>query len=174
MAAAARGRGILTHCDAAQSAGKVAVKVNALGVDLLTLVAHKFGGPKGVAALYVRSGTALQPLLRGGGQEGGRRAGTESVLHIVGMGAAAQLAEAEAGATAAHMAALRGRLQAGLEDELGGPDGLGVRVHGPADAARRLPNTLSIGLRGISASALLQACAARAPCAGGFLHIRPL
>jgi cysteine desulfurase len=88
----ARERGILLHTDAAQSVGKVATEVNALGVDLLTIAGHKVYAPKGVGALYVRRGTPLEPLIHGAGHEGGRRAGTESALLAVGLGTACQLA----------------------------------------------------------------------------------
>lgn len=154
IAAAARAAGALMHTDAAQSIGKVAVDVGALGVDLATIVGHKFGAPKGVAALYVRRGAALAPLLSGGGQEGGARAGTESVLLIAGLGAAADIARRELAAVSAHMAAAREAL---LEALLAGlPEGA-ARVNGPADPDQRLPNTLSISIRGLNAAALLAA-----------------
>jgi cysteine desulfurase len=109
-----------------------------------------------VAALYARAGAPLPRLLHGGGQEGGRRAGTENVLHIVGLGAAAALAAAEAPRLAAHMASQRDALQAALVARLGGADVAGVRVHCCDSAAvERLPNTLSIGIAGIAAAALL-------------------
>ncbi|KAK9827737.1 hypothetical protein WJX81_007982 [Elliptochloris bilobata] len=155
-AAAARAAGALVHCDAAQSIGKVQVDVNELGADLLTVVGHKFGAPKGVAALYIRSGVRLAPFLHGGGQEGGRRAGTESILLAAGLGAAAALARAELAAAGAHMAACRDRLQRGLLAAF--PPGA-TRVNGPSDDAHRLPNTLSIGIRGLSAAAALEALA---------------
>ena len=106
----------------------------------------------GVAALFVRRGVHLERLLCGGGQEGGQRAGTESVLLLAGLGAAAAVVAAELPATAAHMAALRDSLQQQLLAGL--PPGT-ARINGPSDAARRLPNTLSIGIAGIQASALL-------------------
>lgn len=148
---------VVVHTDAAQSIGKVAVNVADLGVDLLTLVGHKFGAPKGVAALYVKKGTRLTSFLHGGGQEGGRRAGTESVALLSALGAAAALAAREAVELTAHLAATRNRLQerllAGLKDAGFGSDD--VAVHGPRDAVRRLPNTLSIGVRGLRAGPLL-------------------
>ncbi|KAI3426318.1 hypothetical protein D9Q98_008691 [Chlorella vulgaris] len=152
LARLAHQHGALMHCDAAQSLGKVAVDVEALGVDLLTIVGHKFGGPKGVAALYVRQGVQLERLLCGGGQESGRRAGTESVVLLAGLGKAAELVTRELPATAAHMVALRDSLQQQLLAGL--PPGV-AQVNGPADDAMRLPNTLSIGIKGISAAALL-------------------
>jgi cysteine desulfurase len=87
-----RDAGVLLHSDAAQSVGKIATKVDELGVDLFSLAGHKFYGPKGVGALYIREGTRLEPLMHGAGHESGRRAGTENVLLDVGLGAAAELA----------------------------------------------------------------------------------
>ncbi len=155
-AAAARAAGApLVFADAAQSAGKEPLDVQALGVDLLTLVGHKLGAPKGVAALYVRRGTAIEPFLVGGGQERGRRAGTENVLLVAALGAAAEVAarELEEGA-GARLARLRDRLAAALEAAL--PPG-SLELNGPADAARRLPNTLNVSLRGVESSAALLA-----------------
>jgi cysteine desulfurase len=154
-AAAAAARGVRTHTDAAQSCGKVSVDVRSLGVDYATVVAHKFGGPKGVAALYARRGAPLQRFLHGGGQERGMRPGTESVLLLAGLGAAAQLARAELPASGAHCAALRDALQATLQRELGGADGSNVRVHAATAPCGRLPNTLSVAVRGLRASTLL-------------------
>jgi cysteine desulfurase len=94
IAAIAHERGALVHTDAAQSVGKIAVDVEALDVDLLSVAGHKLYGPKGVGALYVREGIELEPLLHGAGHEAGRRAGTENILEIVGLGAACELAHA--------------------------------------------------------------------------------
>ena len=116
-----RERGVLFHCDATQSAGKEPLDVdfaiengNAGGADLLTLSAHKIGGPKGVGALYIRRGTRMKPLIRGGAQERGRRAGTENVPGIAGFGAAAIGARENLAANAAHLETLRARFEAGL------------------------------------------------------------
>ena len=105
-----RPRGILLHTDAAQSAGKLPLDVNELGVDLLTLAGHKFYAPKGVGALYVRQGTPIQPLMLGGGQEHGLRPGTENVSAIVGLGAAAALAMAGLPGTSTRLRELRNLL----------------------------------------------------------------
>ena len=143
---------VLVHTDAAQSIGKVDVIVDDLGVDLLTVVGHKFGAPKGVAALYVRQGLQLPKLLHGGGQEGGRRAGTENVVLVSALGEAARLARQEAKPLRAHMARMRDLLKELLVEGL--PEGA-TRDNGPADPACRLPNTLSIGIAGVRSSALL-------------------
>mmetsp|Transcript_22289 Transcript_22289/g.38875 ORF Transcript_22289/g.38875 Transcript_22289/m.38875 type:complete len:492 (-) Transcript_22289:366-1841(-) len=160
---------ILVHTDAAQSVGKVPVKAEQLGVDLLTLAGHKFGAPKGVAALYCRRGIDLEPVILGAKQEFGKRAGTENVALAVALGMAAQLADAELPRAQQHMAALRDRLERALVAGL--PPGL-VRVHGPTEAHQRLPNTLSVGFRGVKAPELkaaldpVVACSAGAACGG--------
>ncbi|KAL3145998.1 hypothetical protein ABBQ38_015358 [Trebouxia sp. C0009 RCD-2024] len=152
IAQIARQHKILLHSDAAQSIGKVSVDVQELGVDLLTIVGHKFGAPKGVAALYIRKGVQLSNFFLGGGQEAGRRAGTENVLGIVGLGAAAEIVTKEQALTTAHMAAMRDDLQARLLRAF--PQGV-ARVNGPACSKQRLPNTLSISIKGLRASELL-------------------
>lgn len=154
IAAACKAPGVVVHTDAAQSVGKVPVKVDDIGADLITVVGHKFGAPKGVAALYVRRGTPIARLLHGGGQEKGLRAGTESVILLAGLGKAAELAESEAAQTSAHMRTTRDRLQAALLERCAAA-GVEARVNGPRDDARRLPNTLSISLRGLQAAPLL-------------------
>ena len=111
IAAIARARGVLVHTDAVQSVGKIPVDVRALGVDLLSLSAHKFNGPKGTGVLWVKRGTRLQPLLTGGKHERNRRAGTESVPAIVGLGVAARLAAQKMTAEAARLSGLRDRLE---------------------------------------------------------------
>lgn len=156
---------VLVHTDAAQSVGKVAVDVEALGVDLLTLVGHKIGAPKGVAALYVRRGLQLPNFLHGGGQEGGRRAGTECVVLLTALGRAAEIAHAELGALQAHMRATRDRLAALLWAGLGG-DGV-LRRNGPAKEEHQLPNTLSVGIRGVKASALLATLSEKVAASAG-------
>ena len=116
-------------------------------VDYATVVGHKIGAPKGVAALYVRDGAPFAKLMHGGGQEGGRRAGTGERAAVVGLGAAA-LVEDEADRLPSYMSACVAELRRRLEAELGGEGGDGIRVNGPEDAADRLPNTLSVGVAG--------------------------
>lgn len=141
VAALARRHDALVHCDAVQAAGRIALDVASLGVHLLSLSAHKLGGPAGVGALVVDPSVPLSPLLRGGGQERGRRAGSENVLGIVGFGAAAAAA-AECG-DSARLAALRDGLERRLKAIC--PS---ARLFG-ADAPR-LPNTSCIGMPGVS------------------------
>ena len=131
----ARSHGAVTHSDAAQAVGKIDVNVGHLGVDLLSIAGHKFYAPKGVGALYVRSGTRIEPLVLGGGQEGGLRPGTENVAGIVGLGAAAVLATSRTAADQTAIDALRGQLWSGLADKIPG-----LVRHTPAKPC--LPNTL--------------------------------
>jgi cysteine desulfurase len=165
-----RSRGILFHTDAAQAVGKIDVSLeHQLGdADMVTLVGHKFGAPKGVAALYIRPGclrengrgdpylyTRSGALLLGGGQEMGRRAGTENVPYIVGMGKAATLVSAgpKLVQNAVRMEELRTRLIKNLTRDLGADQ---IRVNGPQDPKRRLPNTLSVGIKDIHSGELLR------------------
>jgi cysteine desulfurase len=134
------------HCDATQAPGRIIVDVDALNVDLLTLSAHKMGGPQGAGALYARTGVELTPLLRGGGQEGRRRAGTENVAAIAGFGVAAGLAAAMP--DAARLTALRDRMEARLAE-----NAPGFVVHG--QRAERVGNTSCFGARGLSAETAL-------------------
>jgi cysteine desulfurase len=151
IAAAVRGRRVLVHTDAAQAAGRLAVDVGALGVDLLSLSAHKLGGPPGIGALWVRRGVELDPQLTGGPQERGRRAGTESVASIVGFGMAAAVAGRELEDAAAAAMARVERLWAGIAARIRGA----VR-NGPSTGPR-LPNTLNVsfGCAGDSLMVLL-------------------
>jgi cysteine desulfurase len=141
-------RGALVHCDAVQAAGKIPVDVRALGVDLLALSAHKIYGPQGVGALYVRRGSRLKPLLRGGSQERNRRAGTENVAGIVGLGRAAALAGRRQATEGPRLAALRDRLESRLL-EIPGAQSNG---RGP-----RVPNTLNVSFERTEAESLLLA-----------------
>ena len=160
IADVAHARGVLVHCDAAQAVGKVPVDVEALGVDLLSVAGHKFYGPKGVGALYVRSGVQLTPLVHGSRQERGCRAGTENVPGVVGLGVAAELAARELDAELPRLRALRDRLQARLAD--GCPDAV---FHGHPE--QRLPNTCSVGFPGRDAGRLLAALGDRVALSAG-------
>ena len=148
-----RERGILLHTDAAQSAGKVPLDVDELGVDLLALAGHKFHAPKGVGALYVRAGTPIRPVLQGAEQEHGLRPGTENVAAIVALGAAAVLARDSLGTIPAHMRALRERLHEQLATAIPG-----LLLNGHPE--HRLPNTLHVSFPGVSGRALLSEAAA--------------
>jgi cysteine desulfurase len=150
IGALARARGIPFHTDAVQAAGTLSLDVDALNVDLLTLAAHKFYGPKGVGLLYVRRGTQLTFQQRGGGQESGRRGGTENVPLVVGLATALAKAEALRSEYAAHCAALRDRLAAGVRDAVPGTE-----VNGPFDPARRLPNNANLAFPGVQGETIL-------------------
>ncbi len=145
-------RGVPLHCDATQAAGSLPIDVEDLGVDLLTLSAHKFYGPKGAGLLYVRNGTDIAWQQRGGGQESGRRGGTENVAGIVGMAIALDRAERFRPAYATHCAGLRNRLLAGLQQRL--PD---LTLNGPPPGPRRLPNNLNVILPGVQGETVLLA-----------------
>jgi cysteine desulfurase len=152
ISAIARKHGVLMHTDAVQAAGARSIDVQALGVDLLSLSAHKFSGPKGIGLLYVRKGIAIEWMQLGGGQESGRRGGTENVPYIVGFGAAIQHAEAHREASALEIGALRDRLWDGIQREV--PD---VRLNGPDDFSRRLPNNLNVAFPGVQGETMLLA-----------------
>ncbi|UUO05549.1 cysteine desulfurase [Blastopirellula sp. J2-11] len=145
-----RSRGVLLHADAVQACGKIRVQVQELGVDLLSLSAHKFYGPKGAAALYIRNGTPLAPLLHGDGQERGLRSGQENIAALIGMGAAADLVRRCLDESADAQAKLRDMLQDRLS--AGIPDRLGI----PGAKAERLPNTMSVQFPGVNAARLLR------------------
>jgi cysteine desulfurase len=148
LAAIARGAGALFHTDAVQAVGKIPVSVRALGVDLLALSGHKFGAPKGVGALWIRRGVRLTPTQTGGRQERSRRAGTENVPGIVGLGVAAEYVHQTLSTSAAQQARLRDRLERGILESV--PDTV---VNG--DRTRRVPNTTNLGFDGIEAESLL-------------------
>lgn len=147
-AALAHARGIVVHTDAVQTVGKVPVDVRALDVDLLSLSGHKLYGPKGVGALWIRRGTRLLPTSTGGKQERSRRAGTENVPGIVGLGVAARLAATRLAEDAAAQTRLRDMLERGVLARVPG-----THVNG-ADQLR-VPNTTSIGFAGVEAESLL-------------------
>jgi cysteine desulfurase len=148
LAAIARERGVLFHTDAVQAPSWLPLDVRELGVDLLSLSAHKFHGPKGVGLLYVRRGVRIAPILHGGGQEFGRRSGTQNVLGIVGMARALELAVLERTRRGREVAELRDRLEAGITALV--PD---VRING--GGAQRLANNLNVSFAGVDSAALL-------------------
>ena len=160
IARLARRKGVLVHTDAAQSAGKIPVDVEALGVDLLSLAGHKLYAPKGVGALYIRSGVQLEKFMHGAGQESGRRAGTENVLEIVGLGKACEIARRDLVPNMEHMREMRDALEAGLRARIAA-----VRVNG--HPRQRLPNTLSVSFRGADAQDLLRAAGGRVAASAG-------
>lgn len=147
VAAACRRRGVPVLCDAVQAVGKIPVDVAALGVDFLTLGGHKFHGPPGTAALWVRSGLEVEPLLVGGAQERRRRASTENVPGVVGLGEAARVAADELAERGRHLAALRDRFEAGVAVIPG------ALLH--CTYVPRLPNTSHVAFRGVEGEALL-------------------
>jgi cysteine desulfurase len=151
ISAAARKRGAAIHADAAQSAGKIAVNVDELGVDLLSIAGHKLYAPKGIGALYIRRGIELPPLLLGAGQEHGRRPGTENVAYIVALGAACKIAKAHLQTGLHDLRKLADQLYAGLEREIPG-----IRLVG--HPVQRLPNTLNVLFPGVSGRRLLECC----------------
>ena len=138
----ARERGILFHTDAVQTVGHIPVRVDELGVDLLAISGHKLYGPKGVGALYVRKGTRIAALMHGGGQERGLRSSTENVPGIVGLGQAAEIAQAEMGAEAGHLTRLRDRLVEGFIERI--PQ---IRLNG--HPTRRLPNNVNVSVASV-------------------------
>jgi cysteine desulfurase len=148
IARLARKRGVFTHTDAVQAAGFLDLNVDRLGVDLLSLSAHKFYAPKGVGVLYVRRDTPLAPLIHGGDQEGHRRAGTENLAGIVACGAALELVEGHRLATCARLTALRDRLIEGIQRAVPG-----VLLNG--DRWRRLPSNANVCFRGVQGEAIL-------------------
>jgi len=162
LATVAKQRGVLLHSDAAQSLGKVPVVVDDLGVDLLTVAGHKLYAPKGVGALYVRSGVAVDSLIHGANHEAGRRAGTESVLLAVGLGAACELARRDP--TAARLGELRDQFWQRLQAAFG----QGVRLNG--HPTERLPNTLNVSFVGQQSHDLLARLEGVAASTGSACH----
>jgi cysteine desulfurase len=148
IARIARERGAVMHTDAVQTVGKLEVDVTALGIDLLSLSAHKFGGPKGAGALWIRRGTRIAPLLTGGRHERNRRAGTENVPAIVGLGVAAEYAGANLRTHEREVASLRDRLEAGILARVPG-----TVVNG--NTSRRVANTTNISFERVEAESLL-------------------
>ena len=163
IAGIARQEGIVFHTDAAQSAGKIPVKVDELGVDLLSLAGHKLYAPKGIGALYIRRGVKLSKQIHGADHEFNLRAGTENVLEIVGLGAACRVAERDLKSNMEHLRKTRDRLYEGIIDRL--PE---IRLNGHPE--KRLPNTLSVSFPGIEANTLLSELEEVAASAGAACH----
>jgi len=158
-----RARGVRLHSDGAQAAGKVPARVDDLGVDLYSVAGHKLYGPKGIGALYIRRGADLAKFMYGADHESDRRAGTENVLEIVGLGAAAELAAREMETRAAHVRALRDRMHGALAGAF--PD---LHLNGHPD--ERLPNTLSVSFPEVKANKLLDRLDGVAASAGAACH----
>jgi cysteine desulfurase len=171
VARIAREHGVLCHTDAAQSAGKIPVEVAALGVDLLSLAGHKLYGPKGVGALFIRKGVQLEPLLHGADHEAGRRASTENVMGIAGLGAACELAQQWIGHT--KQSSLRDRFWHLLKSRLG--DRVVLNGH----PERRLPNTVNVSFPGQRGGEILAglpgvAASTGSACHAGSIHMSPV
>ncbi len=161
IAACCRDRGVLLHCDATQAVGKIPVDVAALGVDLMSFSAHKLYGPKGVGALYVRSGSPrirLEPLIFGGGQESGLRSGTLNVPGIIGFAKAITLCLEENPGEAARLAKLRDDLAQGLIESVGSLEVCGPALEGSPDTSVRLPGNLMISTGDVDGEAVQMRC----------------
>ncbi len=168
----AKQNGIIIHTDAAQSAGKIPACVNELGIDLLSVAGHKLYAPKGIGALFIREGIDLEKLIHGAGHEQHKRAGTENVMGIVGLGKACEIAKRDLEKNMAHMKSMRDRLHQGLQEKLEG-----IRLNGHEE--KRLPNTLSIAFPRIEADKLLSkiggvAASAGAACHSGHASVSPV
>lgn len=164
IAEIAHRHGALLHSDAAQSVGKIPTLVNDLGVDLLTMAGHKLYAPKGIGALYVRRGLQLEPVIYGGGQESGRRAGTENVASMVALGTACALANEQLPESQARLRTLRDALHYRLEQELPGR----IRLNG--HESQRLPNTLNVSVEGVIGEEVLAALPEIASSTGSACH----
>lgn len=170
IAEIAQEHGILMHTDAAQSPGKIETKPEELGVSLLSLAGHKLYAPKGIGVLYIKEGLCLPPFCHGSGQESGRRAGTENVMMIAGLGKACEVAKRDLDKNEAHMQRLRDRLEAAITKRI-----TNARVNGSHE--HRLPNTLSISFYGVEANRLLDeigdhvAASAGAACHSGTVAV---
>ncbi len=160
----AQRHGVLVHTDAAQALGKIPVRVDELGVDMLTIAGHKLYAPKGIGALYVRHGLQLEPLVYGGGQEAGLRAGTENVAYTVALGSACTLAQQQLATSQSRLQQLRDLLQAQLEHNLAGS----ILLNG--HETERLPNTLNISVEGVTGEEVLAATPQIASSTGSACH----
>jgi cysteine desulfurase len=155
---------VLMHSDAAQSVGKIPTRLDELPVDLLTVAGHKVYAPKGVGALYVRQGLQLEPIIYGGAQEAGRRAGTENIAYIVALGVACLVAREQLEESEERMRRLRDLLQRRLETSLPG------FVHLNGHASERLPNTLNISIDRVIGEEVLAATPGVASSTGSACH----
>lgn len=159
-----RKRGILLHTDAAQSIGKISVDVAQLGIDSLSIAGHKIYAPKGIGALYIRDGLELKTFMHGAGQEAGKRAGTENVLEIVGLGKACEIAKRDMERNIQQMQMTRDRLYVGIKKGC-----QQVQLNGHPE--KRLPNTLSLSFHGLEANRILEKISvAVAASAGAACH----
>jgi cysteine desulfurase len=163
IAAHAHRRGAVMHTDAAQSVGKIPVDVGALGVDLLTIAGHKLYAPIGIGALYIRTGTPVDSVITGGGQENGRRPGTENVAGIVALGKACEIAERDMVTACMRIRGLRDHLLAKLRSQVPG-----LVLHG--HPTERLPNTLFVSFPGIAGGRLLESVPEIAASTGSACH----
>ena len=160
----AKEKKIIMHTDAAQSIGKIPVKVDKLGVDLLTVAGHKVYAPKGIGALYIRKGVSASTFMHGAGQEMGKRAGTENVLEIVGLGRACEIAKRDLDRNKTHMQTMRDRLYVGIKKGC-----QQVKLNGHPE--KRLPNTLSLSFLDLEANRILEKISvAVAASAGAACH----
>ncbi len=164
IAEIAHRHGALLHSDTAQSVGKIPTLVRELGVDLLTIAGHKLYAPKGIGALYIRHGLQLEPVIYGGGQESGRRAGTENVPYMVALGTACALASTQLPESMTRLRTLRDRLQSLLERELPG------RILLNGHQSERLPNTLNVSVEGVIGEEVLAATPEIASSTGSACH----
>jgi len=160
LAAKAKAHGVLVHTDAVQAFGKIPIDARTQAFDFLTISGHKFGAPKGIGAMFARRGTAIDPLLHGGTQERGRRAGTENVAAAIGLARAAELAVAECRSHCESLERLRSRLEAGILEKV--PDAV---VHGRG--APRAPHILNLSVPGTDSESLLMALDLRGIAASG-------
>lgn len=164
IAEIAHRHGVLMHSDAAQSIGKIPTRIDELGVDLLTVAGHKLYAPKGIGALYVRQGVQLEPLIYGGGQEFGRRAGTENIAYMVALGMACLLAQEQLVESQGRLRQLRDLLQRRLEQSLPGT------MHLNGHVSERLPNTLNVSVEGVIGEEVLAATPEIASSTGSACH----
>lgn len=163
LAAISHEHGVLFHTDAAQSVGKIAVNVDDLGVDLLSIAGHKVYAPKGIGALFIRNGVTLQKIIHGAEHEMNRRAGTENVIEIAGLGEACKLIQQNLAAYQLHMQQMRDLLEEGIQQRFGW-----VRINGHPEL--RLPNTCNVSFKGLEANTILSEMVNVAASAGAACH----